>query len=273
MKHKIAPWATALVCAIFIHVLIIEISDSQHWFDIDSQPSNFELLLLPASIAEQALQTDATSPSQQTNIEPDETPAAETIQAEQHTVIPNKNDIDVGINTDNAETLNGRQLSEQTDTFDPNKIIDDIDDITINKVFENETASGQAIHTDRPELLDLSKVALPASTQDEVLKGVFSKELRDKIAESKKAQKEYLKGLTKEVDYPITEDADGTRYANIKGVCWRLPKEGSTEGWAIVFDGCGIESKLFHFELNISPKILTNELLGPDSPLNIDQQP
>ena len=125
----------------------------------------------------------------------------------------------------------------------------------------------------KPELLDLSKISLSPDASEQETSKVFSKELQQKIADSKAAQKEYLKGKEKTTNYAITEDADGTRYVNIKGVCWRMPKEGSNDGWAIVFDGCGLKSKSFHFEFNISPSVLTNELLGPDSPFNLEQQP
>jgi hypothetical protein len=111
----------------------------------------------------------------------------------------------------------------------------------------------------------LSKISLSPDSTDDALDGVFSEELRDKIAVSKNAQQEYLKGQIKEISYPITKDSDGTRYVNIKGVCWRLPEPGSKESWVIVFAGCSGQTKSFHFELNITP----STLLGPESPFSI----
>jgi hypothetical protein len=286
MKNKIAPWMAALVCAIAIHILIIEISDSQHWFDKDTRPSTFELLLLPTAQTAQTPQNneltelEAFTQSEETKTV-DAQPAGTTLSTE--TPQP-----------DNAEPIKtrelaeppasivseaptGKELSERNNGFDPQEVINNRDnDQTLSETPLQEDALNSNLNptqlsADKPELLDLSKVSLSPDVKDEALTGVFSEELRDKIAESKKAQKDYLKGLTKEVDYPITKDADGTRYVNIKGVCWRLPKEGSNEGWAIVFDGCGVKSKLFHFELNISPSIITNEVLGPDSPFNLAQ--
>ena len=283
MKQKFAPWAAALVIAIAIHALVIELSDSQDWFKTTAQPLTLELQLLPtqAPVLETPSVTtpsDAISSNEQdlpVTVEPK--PSEKVLQPETtaRTEPTEKTSSPAIIAT---EEISGKELSEKNHSFDPREIDSDIDQtqaLSENTQDNNDLSSTpldvSSLGADRPALLDLSNLSLPSNVKDETLTKIFSEELRDKIAESKKAQKEYLKGLTKEVNYPITEDADGTRYANIKGVCWRLPKEGSTEGWAIVFDGCGIDSKLFHFELNISPKILTNELLGPDSPFNIDQ--
>ncbi|REG83023.1 hypothetical protein [Marinomonas pollencensis] len=123
----------------------------------------------------------------------------------------------------------------------------------------------------KASLLDLSHFSLSPNVESKATQKIFSAELQKKIAASKQAQKEYLKGTQQETNYPITEDADGTRYVNIKGVCWRIPKDSSKDSWAIVFDGCGLKDKSFHFELNISPSMLTNELLGPDSPFTLEK--
>lgn len=137
----------------------------------------------------------------------------------------------------------------------------------------HQTASeSEQIHkaiTEKSPLLDLSKIKLSPDKVPEEANKIFSKELIQKIEASKLAQQEYLKGVKKQTHYPITVDADGTRYVNIKGVCWKMPKEGGKDAWAIVFDGCGIKEKAFHFELNISPSLISNELLGPDSPFTM----
>jgi len=273
MKNKIAPWAAALFCAISIHILIIEVSDSQHWFDIEPLTSNFELFLLPSA--------ELTTKPQEQEQEQEKSPAfsheevtqtpLETQQTEQQAeppIMPSKE-------------LNGKQLSEQVDSFSANTLERNLpiqselapnesnSDLATENLFESETghlkSSDNQLSTDKPSLLDLSKISLSPDSNDNALEGVFSEELRDKIAESKKAQKDYLKGQVKEIDYPITKDSDGTRYVNIKGVCWRIPEPGSKEPWAIVFAGCGGQTKSFHFELNITP----STLLGPDSPFSI----
>ncbi|MCW8356253.1 hypothetical protein N5P32_10215 [Marinomonas pontica] len=254
IKHRVAPWATALLCAISIHILILNLMQVQQWFDIDTPASQFEMLLLPT-------QPEGSTP---------ETPKAITETTQYDTA--NDQDAPSFLTPDIESTQpapNTQDVSSIRDIGPINEV-----DIVNDNITPDETTSSltpSTIDSSKPALLDLSNISLSADTKDTALVGVFSEELRNKISASKEAQKEYLKGLTKEVDYPITKDADGTRYVNIKGVCWRLPPEGSNEGWAIVFDGCGVKSDLFHFELNISPSVLTNELLGPDSPFNLNQ--
>jgi hypothetical protein len=288
MKQKFAPWAAALLSAITIHIVLIELSDSQDWFKVAVQPTTIELQLLPTQTPATETSTIET-PSE--IVQPDEQELAVSVEQNENASPPpvqqeTKPQTPSAEKTKTAKNpavivddkVTGKELSEKNSPLDAQEIAGNMGqkEAITDKAKQNSSPSSDALDasllgSERPSLLDLSNVTLPSNINDEALTDIFSAELRDKIAESKRAQKEYLNSLTKEVDYPITEDADGTRYANIKGVCWRLPKEGSTEGWAIVFDGCGIESKLFHFELNISPKILTNELLGPDSPFNIDQ--
>ncbi|MFT6656838.1 MAG: hypothetical protein ACJAWI_003624 [Marinomonas primoryensis] len=289
MKSKIAPWAAALFCAIFIHILIIEVSENQHWFDITPPASNFELFLLPT------MQKTAEEPEQVAVFnekEEKEAPSIESLtqQIEQPSTPP--------------EALNGKQLSEKTNTVDadiielnqllqntlesntldsssfnqnalPTNALPDANTSTLDTKTTSENLFGHEVeasnlneklmNTDKPDLLDLSKISLSPDSSDDALEGVFSEELRDKIAVSKNAQQEYLKGQVKEISYPITKDSDGTRYVNIKGVCWRLPEPGSKEAWVIVFAGCSGQTKSFHFELNITP----STLLGPESPFSI----
>ncbi|AWY01907.1 hypothetical protein A8139_19535 [Marinomonas primoryensis] len=294
MKSKIAPWGAALFCAIFIHILIIEVSENQHWFDITPPASNFELFLLPT------MQKAAEEPEQVAVFnekEEKEAPSIESLtqQIEQPSTPP--------------EALNGKQLSEKANTVDadiielnqptqnalepnvlepntldsssfnqnalptnalPNESSSTLDTKTTSEnLFGHEVEASnlneKLLNTDKPDLLDLSKISLSPDSSDDALEGVFSEELKDKIAVSKNAQQEYLKGQIKEISYPITKDSDGTRYVNIKGVCWRLPEPGSKEAWVIVFAGCSGQTKSFHFELNITP----STLLGPESPLSI----
>jgi hypothetical protein len=267
------------------HILIIEVSENQHWFDITPPASNFELFLLPTT------QRAAEEPEQVAVFnekEENQAPSKEglTKQVEQPTTP--------------IEALNGKQLSEKTNTVDADMIKfnqptqnalqpNTLDSSSFNQnaprpdantstldtkalsenLFGHETEASslneKPLNTDKPDLLDLSKISLSPDSTDDALDGVFSEELRDKIAVSKNAQQEYLKGQIKEISYPITKDSDGTRYVNIKGVCWRLPEPGSKESWVIVFAGCSGQTKSFHFELNITP----STLLGPESPFSI----
>ena len=82
---------------------------------------------------------------------------------------------------------------------------------------------------------------------------------------SKEAQAEYENAQVEEEVYAITEDSDGTRYVNIKGVCWRIPPPGSEEAWTIVYAGCSGQTKTFNLEINIGM-----DILGPDSPFATD---
>ncbi len=115
--------------------------------------------------------------------------------------------------------------------------------------------------TSKPPLLELSDAFISSDQDNSEAEAVFSATLRAKIEKAKQDQEAYLKGQQKETAYPITEDADGTKYVNIEGVCWRIPEPGSEEAWAIVFAGCNGQKETFHFELNIAPSIF----LGPDA--------
>ena len=226
MIKKIAPWITALLVATSIHILIIEISENQHWFDTTSPPSSFSLFLLPDTSTNQNQKTSGNSVSQQ----------------------------DVIFNRPTNE------LPSVDDFLQEGQLI-------IESDLDSLGSSGPYLENTKSNLLDLSNITTQPNENNEILEGVFSKELRDKIAVSQTAQQEYLKGQIKEVEYPITEGADGTRYVNIKGVCWRMPNPGSEEVWAVVVSGCNGQKKSFNFELNISPSLF----LGEGSPFSTDQ--
>lgn len=279
MKRKLAPWLTALLCAIIVHIMIIAISANQHWLDVDVSASNFELFLLPAS-QQTTEESEQTTPYHNDN----ETYAAFEERDSEQSTAP--------FDIFDKQQQGGQANITESNLFEPNpleqntfgsQVQTQIQDENSNNLdnangqealfsstVDNKTADTSELNdtffsTDKPSLLDLSKISLSPNTDDDALEGVFSEELRNKIAESKKAQKDYLKGQIEEVTYPITKDSDGTRYVNIKGVCWRLPEPGSKEPWVIVFAGCSGQTKSFHFELNITP----STLLGPDSPFSI----
>ncbi|TYL48629.1 hypothetical protein [Marinomonas sp. IMCC 4694] len=316
MNKKTLPWAVALLFAVLIHALFIQLSEHLHWLDwtigTKRASSNFELILLPnmpsveqattqppsLQLAEIETQDVAMLNTSNRSLSPEQTapPQQKPLETEQLQTQPQ--DIEpliepittINLATDDSIYQDAQRLDDgstinteidiaaaQTETLlQPHEpgIQTSLETTPLLPNDEEQKNELQlAPNLAKPALLDLANISLSPLAKDETLSKVFSEELRNKIADSKKAQQEYLKGFTKEVDYPITQDADGTRYANIKGVCWRLPPEGdpSGKGWSIVFDGCGIKNKLFHFELNISPSIFTNELLGPDSPFNLDQ--
>lgn len=102
-------------------------------------------------------------------------------------------------------------------------------------------------------------------TQSEELENIFSEQTKNQLRLAKEAQKEYESAQVEEEVYAITEDSDGTRYVNIKGVCWRIPPPGKEEAWTIVYAGCSGQTKTFNLEINIGM-----DLLGPDSPFATD---
>lgn len=266
MNPKFTAWTVALLSAIILHAVVLNLPSLNTKQEIESRPSSIELVLLPpAPLASPDENTqDSADKTQNTNA-PD-TLNASALEEPQSIEEPQANDL----------LLDDTRPLEDNLALEEESIALGEESITLKNALEIPEQEEASIYVDeaqidiasRPSLLDLSQIDLADKSIDKS-SVVFSNELREQIAASQKAQQAYLNSLPEEQEsYVITKDADGTRYANIKGVCWRLPKEGSNEGWAIVFDGCGIKSKLFHIELNISPKILTNELLGPDSPFN-----
>ncbi len=266
MNPKFTAWTIALLSAIVLHAVVLNLPSLDTKQEVESRPSNIELVLLPpAPLASPDENTpDSTDNTQNTN-------APDTLNTS--VLEPQTNDF---LLDDTRPPEDNPALEEESIALGEESIALGEESTALENTLDIPVKEEASIYDDevqldvasRPSLLDLSQIDLEDKSIDKS-NVVFSNELREQIAASQKAQQAYLDSLPEEQeDYVITQDADGTRYANIKGVCWRLPKEGSNEGWAIVFDGCGIKSKLFHIELNISPKILTNELLGPDSPLN-----
>ncbi len=98
-----------------------------------------------------------------------------------------------------------------------------------------------------------------------VLEHIFSNKTQQQLVQAEEAQTQYEDAQSEEINYAITEDSDGTRYVNIKGICWRIPPPGTEEAWTIVYAGCSGQTKTFNIEINIGM-----DILGPDSPLAID---
>lgn len=272
MNPKFTAWTVALLSAIVLHAVVLNLPSLNTKQEIESRPSSIELVLLPpAPLASPDKNTQDSADNTQNTNDSDKLNASalkepQSMAEPQNMEEPQANDF----------LLDDMRPLEDNLALGEESIALGEESIALKNALEIPKQEETSIYADeisldaatRPSLLDLSQIDLTDKSIDKS-SAVFSNELREQIAASQKAQKAYLNSLPEEQEsYVITKDADGTRYANIKGVCWRLPKEGSNEGWAIVFDGCGIKSKLFHIELNISPKILTNELLGPDSPFN-----
>ncbi|WP_191602751.1 hypothetical protein [Marinomonas algicola] len=112
---------------------------------------------------------------------------------------------------------------------------------------------------------EIVQESLPTLQQknDDMFKNVFSQEYKTALQEAIQEQKQYLKGFIKNKGYQITKDSDGTRYVNIKGICWKMPPEGESGEWFIVPAGCNNQKESFHFEFGITP-----EMLSPNSPFS-----
>ncbi|MFT2112189.1 hypothetical protein [Marinomonas sp. 2405UD68-3] len=109
---------------------------------------------------------------------------------------------------------------------------------------------------------DLLTTPLSAS-EDNDFEDVFSPAFKAALAEAVQEQQKYLNGYIKDDGYQITKDSDGTRYVNIKGICWKIPPEGESGEWFIVPAGCNNQEDTFHFEFGFTP-----EMLNPNSPFS-----
>ena len=244
----------ALMFALAIHILVIAIANYQGWFTASTETKAIQQPELDITIIAPKSRINHNEPAEPEIIDDKKTPL--TSDSVQQTKAPTFKQ---------SETNETPHSQEKTDK---NLIHHDTSQPLQNSVLIEKPDSDV---TTKESLLDLSKISISPDIDEAIIERVFSKELQKKIEVSKQVQKTYLKGVKEKINFPITIDADGTRYVNIKGVCWRLPKEGSNDSWAIVFDGCGLKDKAFHFELNINPSILTHELLGPDSPFTLDK--
>lgn len=161
--------------------------------------------------------------------------------------------------TDEAALFSTTETEEES-----NKQLNDSEPFQIeNKQLEAVKQSlAQSLESTQAESFDNSFDLTPS---DDELENVFSEQTKAQIMLAKEAQAEYESAQVEEEVYAITEDSDGTRYVNIKGVCWRIPPQGSEEAWTIVYAGCSGQTKTFNLEINIGM-----DILGPESPLAID---
>lgn len=168
-------------------------------------------------------------------------------------------------NSSLLSTTDDAALFSTTETTQENgKKLSDSAPFQIEKKQQEATKQSlsQSLESTQAESFDNS---FETTSSDEELENVFSEQTRAQIILAKEAQAEYENAQVEEEVYAITEDSDGTRYVNIKGVCWRIPPQGSEEAWTIVYAGCSGQTKTFNLEINIGM-----DILGPDSPLAID---
>ncbi|MGR0280437.1 hypothetical protein ACUM5Y_15540 [Marinomonas dokdonensis] len=301
MKKNTLPKIIALIFAIMAHLLILHLwlADDEVAVSLPSNTasqSNFEISLLP--------QTDApaenTAPSIQQDTESTKgevdtsTPANTPLIGTENEALPlsdikdfvafpqEPEDNGETFYTDESDNLTTDASESALETDDLNESKNEVDETNLadtdqtSETSDTQPKAGHEVVDTEAEFTDLRKIEKPSLLNVEIdehenatnsaTEKVFSPTLKEQITSSQKTQKEYLKAQTKETRYPITEDADGTRYVNIKGVCWRIPKDNQKEEWTVVLSGCGGQTKTFLFELNIAP-----DILGTDSPFNLPQ--
>ncbi len=135
-------------------------------------------------------------------------------------------------------------------------------------LIEDELAGVDSIENptlaDSFDIVNQNLLTQPADLlEEESSENVFSPAFKAALTEAIEEQKRYLSGDIKEDSYQITKDSDGTRYVNIKGICWKIPPEGESGEWFIVPAGCNSQKSTFHFEFGFTP-----EMLNPNSPFS-----
>lgn len=242
MKYLLKPWLMALLIAVLLHGAFFAWYEDRHWFTFSPLPQHSRLRVSLLADSE-ATHTKETTPAQEADAtvsqdmtEPQDM-AAPTVEA-----IPPSPPVNKSVSP-------------------PVKPLNDASSTTNGGLqpVPKQTISGK--DWKQNSLLDIGKTRLSEQAAVDPNKDAFSAQLRQALAEAKRVQKEYLKGVVKPTRYPITEDADGTQYVNIKGVCWKLPEPGSEEAWQIVLSGCSGQTDVFHFELHITTDLLTPEQL------------
>lgn len=154
-----------------------------------------------------------------------------------------------------------RKQADDIEFNHTNNLADTLDSLDINKATQPNLLKG--LEGIQKESFDNAQQDVPLDKG--ILENVFSNQTQEQLIQAEKAQQSYQEIQTEEIEYAITEDSDGTRYVNIKGVCWRIPPPGTEEPWTIVYAGCSGQTKTFNIEINIGL-----DVLGPDSPLAID---
>ena len=301
MKKNTLPKIVALIFAIVAHLLTLHLwlADDEVAVSFPSNTasqSNFEISLLPQ--ADAPAENTAPSIQQDTELTKGEmdanTPANTPLTGTENEALP-LSDIKDFVAfpqepEDNGETFytdeSGKLATDANalplETDDLNESKNEVDETNLadtdqtSETSDTRPKAGHEVVDTEAEFTDLRKIEKPSLLNVEIddhenatnsaTEKVFSPTLKEQITSSQKTQKEYLKAQTKETRYPITEDADGTRYVNIKGVCWRIPKDNQKEEWTVVLSGCGGQTQTFLFELNIAP-----DILGADSPFNLPQ--
>ncbi|MBM6551318.1 hypothetical protein [Marinomonas ostreistagni] len=265
------PWLLALIVALCLHGLFFLGFKDRHW-GIDALPKappQLNVSIIPADTEDsqpeppiEAPQTAFTEPEDAPidNTSVNDTPVPNSIPSQPSNPMPA--DLLAPVSTETpvaptstpASTANVRQRAVSLREID--QLQQGLDQLPEN--------------WKQDSLLDIGNDKNRENTVD-TAKAAFSPNFRQALSEAKNLQAEYKKGVIQEHDYPITEDADGTRYVNIKGVCWKLPEPGSYGEWQVVLSGCSGQQHTFRFELNITTDILRSDMFN-DLPFSIPER-
>ncbi|MFD1384157.1 hypothetical protein ACFQ45_12305 [Rhodanobacter aciditrophus] len=289
MKRLFKPWLLALVSASLLHgIFFFEFKDAHWGVEIpDRQPSSqLNVTLLPQDApvpaVEQSSNSDTTAelptesnevPAQPetptaTDTQPDTNtePLQEEVTAEE-TTTENTSVETSATEASSTETINDPESTPSSETTEeqstlPETIVEKeklSPPVQLQDISEPDTTTADT-DLKAKSLLDIGSAQTWQDKAD--IKGQpFSKKLRDQIKQAEREQTRYEKGIVEQKHYDITEDADGTKYVNINGICWKMPEPGAEEEWKVVLSGCSGQKRSFRFELNITTDLLTPEQL------------
>jgi hypothetical protein len=289
LQPSLKKWFLVLMIVSIVHLIGFYFIDSRHWLTYLPQitEKNFQ-----KSISMQLNYTQEVAPEiptiSNTELESSDTRETNSIQEQAKPV--NNNSLPSEENTPKPLSQN-TQVSSTTqhpikEKNTITKVKENQEDINIKATKAAQTPQQPFITTPKntndvtAEFKDYVEAKKTASLSDsfEIIQetftttppkkedsfnNVFSKEYKIALQDAIQEQKQYLKGFIKSKGYQITKDADGTRYVNIKGICWKMPPEGESGEWFIVPAGCNNQKESFHFEFGITP-----EMLSPNSPFS-----
>ena len=260
MKRLLKPWVFALLAALSLHAILFVWLEDEPWHQALPKltPAHYlEVSLLPSDkSAPPPFETDSdeqvAAPQEATQIQtnapikPAEEIQAATDKIEQPSTAVSPTEVGIDNTQDISSAEQERPIAAQPIT------LKDIYDVTESERYSEHNWKNKS-------LLDIGPLEASRPKVDPS-KDAFSPKFRQAVRQAKRVQEEYLKGIVEETEYPITEDADGTKYVNIKGLCWKMPEPGSMDAWQIVLSGCSGQKEVFRFELNITTDILRSDV-------------
>ena len=260
MKRLLKPWVFALLAALSLHAVVFVWLEDEPWhlaLPKLTPPHYLEVSLLASdqpTTDEPYVNTDKQAPAPKKVMESDNLFPKSVVENVEPSPAPTNQPNNQAISTSgNSQTT--KEMSSKTQDIAMQEKPISLQDIY--EVTESELFSEQDWKTN--SLLDIGPVEASHPAVDPS-KDAFSPKFRQAIRQAKRLQEEYSKGIVEETQYPITEDADGTKYVNIKGLCWKMPEPGSMDAWQIVLSGCSGQKEVFRFELNITTDILRSDV-------------